>query len=391
MKHSWAKKVLVLLRLDIMPGRQELIGIFRYMKQKGCDWDIRLMSPFEVSPEVFSETGSGHFNGVINAETQIAKAAQALAASRLPIVSLDAPSVLLKSRHHQIVFMKTDNEAIAQTVARHFASKGNYNSYAFIHDTHKRPWSQERELAFRKIVGKVHVPKEDEPTASDLSKFLAALPKPSAVFVACDRRAVQILECCRDINIRIPDQLALVSVDNDEMYCNFTSPTITSVEPDFENEGFMAAAELDKLMSKRSAQPAKTIVCAIKNIVERESTTPAAPSAALVRRALAYISANACRRISVEDVVAELGVSRRLADLRFHQLQNKTILETIIDVRLAKVKRLLANTKMSAAAIAANSGFPKPKYLYTLFRRKFGMSMKTFRRERTQTKARKDK
>ncbi len=75
MKHSWAKKVLVLLRLDIMPGRQELIGIFRYMKQKGCDWDIRLMSPFEVSPEVFSETGSGHFNGVINAETLERRAA----------------------------------------------------------------------------------------------------------------------------------------------------------------------------------------------------------------------------------------------------------------------------------------------------------------------------
>ena len=378
MKHMPPKKILVLLRLNIMPGRQELVGILRYMKQRGRNWDIRLKSPVEVTAQAFLSPDAERYDGVISAETQVANAAESLTKSTLPVVSLDAPKELLEIRRKNIVFMKTDNAAIGALAAKHLASKGDFRAYAFVRDANSRPWSLEREAAFRTASGRkirVFSGGPDE----NLTGWLATLPRPTAVFAACDRRAAQVMEACREAGIEVPRQLALISVDNDEIYCSFASPSITSIEPDFENEGFRAAEEMDRLLRARQPPAAKTVICPVRRVVERESTTPVSPAAQLIRRALDYISANADKGIGVEDVVAELGVSRRLADLRFRQFQGRTILDTITDQRLAKVKRLLSSTRMSAGAIAEACGFSSPKYLSELFRRRFGTTLRGFR------------
>ena len=266
----------------------------------------------------------------------------------------------------------------------HLAEKGRFASWGFVHDTHRRPWSQTREKAFRQAVGaaKLNYVAPAETRGQSLAQWLQELPKPAAVMVACDRRAIQVLETCQASDIDIPEQLALVSVDNDEMYCECASPTVSSLDPDFENEGYLAAAELDRLLRAKSSLPAKTIVVPARKVVERESTTPITTSAQLVQRAIDFIGMNAHKGIGVNDVVRELGVSRRLADLRFQQYWGKSILATINEQRMAKVKRLLSTTALSMGKIASSCGFNSPKHLSVAFRKKFGCSMSDYRNRR---------
>ena len=114
-------------------------------------------------------------------------------------------------------------------------------------------------------------------------------------------------------------------------------------------------------------------------MVRRESTAELSLSGKLVQRALVYIRKNALKGISVTDVAAHLHVSRRLADLRFRELQGTTIGETIISERLTEVKRLLRETKDPIDAIAVRCGYENPNYLKNLFKRRFAMTMREFR------------
>ena len=375
-------RIVITLRLDIMPGRQELIGIFRYMKRKGLRWDIQLRAPSEITAGQF--TGDNAPDGIINAESQLSAAAETLVRTDIPIVSLDVPPDILEKRKRNIVFLHTDNDAIGKACMEHLSGKGMFASWGFVHDMHHRPWSYARKRAFKDAVGKAGfrfcemTPKEE----GDLAGWLTTLPKPAAIMVACDRRAMQVLEACQMQGIDIPGQIAIVSVDNDEMYCECSSPTISSLDPDFENEGYLAAAELDRMLRKKTSSPAKTIITPAGKVVERESTTPIPTSALLVQRALDFISANAHKGIGVRDVVEELGVSRRLADLRFQQYCGKSILETITDQRMSKVRRLLSTTKLGMGKIAAICGFNSPKHLSVAFRKKFNCSMSAYRNRR---------
>ena len=117
----------------------------------------------------------------------------------------------------------------------------------------------------------------------------------------------------------------------------------------------------------------------IRTIVRRESTAETSPAGKLVQKALAYIQRNALRGISVDDVARHLKASRRLVDLRFRELQNTTIGESIIRIRLDEVKRLLQMTNMPIDQIAARCGYENPNYLKNLFRRRYAMSMSAFR------------
>lgn len=375
-------KIIILLRLDIMPGRQELIGIFRYMKRKGLRWNIQLRSPSEVTDDIFE--GPDAPDGVMVAESQLALTAGVLSRLAIPVVALDVPPDTLIARTHNIVFLHADNVSIGKACMAHLAEKGRFASWGFVHDTHRRPWSQTREKAFRQAVGaaKLNYVAPAETRGQSLAQWLQELPKPAAVMVACDRRAIQVLETCQASDIDIPEQLALVSVDNDEMYCECASPTVSSLDPDFENEGYLAAAELDRLLRAKSSLPAKTIVVPARKVVERESTTPITTSAQLVQRAIDFIGMNAHKGIGVNDVVRELGVSRRLADLRFQQYWGKSILATINEQRMAKVKRLLSTTALSMGKIASSCGFNSPKHLSVAFRKKFGCSMSDYRNRR---------
>ena len=379
MKNKTKRKVFVALRLDIMPGRQELIGIFQTVKRMSLYWDIELKTPQELTVELLS--GPDAPDGLISSELELSEGVtEFLSKSSMPVVLVDAPKSSIMSRENNIVQIHTDNREIGKLAAKHLLEKGRFASYGFVPMDGAPSWSVERQESFIECIGAVGSAVKVLPETMSMAEWLKSLHKPAAVFVACDRKAVKVVEATHETEIAVPKDLAILSVDNDEMYCNFYSPTISSIEPCFEREGCNAVEEMQRMLRTATPLPAKIVVTSVKDIVERESTAEIPPAEALVRRAIDFIAQNATKRINVRDVVREVGVSRRLLDLRFSECRNESVHDVIIKRKLMKVKHLLRTTNLSSKKIAAAAGFRDGKYLMATFQRECGMTMSDYRR-----------
>jgi AraC-like DNA-binding protein len=209
--------------------------------------------------------------------------------------------------------------------------------------------------------------------------FIDRLPKPAAVFAASDKIAFSVVSALRNPGAVIPGRVVLLGVDNDELMCNSVTPRLSSVNPDHYEEGAVAQRELALLMRARNPRPVKTILCGKMDLVSRESTVHLAPAAKILSRALDYILRHAVEGITPDMVAAHIGVSRRLLDLRFRELHPRTVAQSILDVKLEAVKRLLAETEMPIGDIAGKCGFANSNHLKNVFCSRFGVSMRTFR------------
>lgn len=377
------RKVVVLFRSDIISGRQQLVGLFRYVKEKACRWQLILRVPGESL--VCNENPLPiDADGLVFSESEAGKWIPLLMDSKVPVVSLDAPDHQLAQRRHGITFVNVDNKLIGQAAAAHLLQKGRPRACAFVPDAEHRAWSQKRAQAFQSFVEQAGIPFYLAPDGNDqsLANWLVSLPKPLAVMAAYDIKAVQVLEACRAAHLTIPTQVMVIGVDNDSFYCDYTDPTLTSVEPDFEREGYLAAQELDTLMRSRTPRAARTILLPPLRVFERESTAMISPTAILVKNALTFIKDNATKGIKVNDVVRSMHVSRRLADLRFGQMQGESINACIVRHKLEHAERLLKSGNLSIVRIADLSGFRDPKYLMRLFKKHYGFSMKVWRRDK---------
>lgn len=383
------KLVIAALRLAGINARQELSGIFRYLG-KSIDWDLRILSDGkDISRELSAQTTSLHPDGIIIDATCPDESLPTLIASDIPLVTLDLLPSRLAPRTKRLKCIRCDDGGIGIAAARHFLGTGAYNSFAFVHPTGApRTWAKRRAEAFRATLAKRgHSVFEhtEEPDASPtertaaLMDFLRSLPKPAAVLAAWDDRARQVLAACRAAKLSVPRQVAIMGVDNDEMLCEHTTPALSSVIPDTEQQGYLAAKTLDQMMNRRKDTSPLVRNCPITGVAVRESTMPTAPAAKLVRTALAFIRQNYAKPIGVRDVVDHLGVSRRLADRRFREIQNATILETITRYRLEHLKRNLLKSKLPIAKLIPSSGFGSINQAKLLFRRDTGLSMRDWR------------
>ena len=177
----------------------------------------------------------------------------------------------------------------------------------------------------------------------------------------------------------MPHQVAVIGVDNDEMICPHTTPPLTSVQPDHTRIGELAAEKLMEMMDGRRSTRPERILVGVKRIEVRESTSPVTQSGRLVQRALAFITAHYAEPIRPQDVVRELKVSRRLADLRFSELQGESIGKAILHTRLEAVRRMLTATNDTMENIAAACGFRKVDRMRAAFKARYGVSPSEFR------------
>jgi len=377
--HS-CKKVVTLFRADTTAGRQQLQGFFRYIKEKSCRWQLVL----RIHDDAQDPSATAHFaeaDGFVFSETEADQWISILSDSAIPVVSLDAPRRHLSNRTSNIVFLNVNNKLIGEMAAEHLLEKGKPRTAIFIHDSENRYWSQQREKSFRDAIASCGVPVFTAPQGNEetLARWLKPLSKPLIVMAAYDAKAAQFIEACRLAQLEIPSQAILIGVDNDPFYCDYTTPTLSSVELNFEYEGYRAAEELDKLMRSRTPKPPKHIQLPPTRVVERESSANIVPAATLIRNALTFIKDNATKGISVSDVVKSMHVSRRLADLRFRQLHGKTINESIVEAKITAAEHLLKVTSLSLIRIAKLTGFSDAKYMMRLFRRTHGITMTDYR------------
>lgn len=374
------KKVFIALKMSGIAGQSKLAGIFRYLSERYGEthpWNIDLVrSRSEVTSDTIEAALKRGTDGVIASMIGIENSIKILTTSDIPTVLDDMSAELFKCRKTNLAVIHNSATEIGREAAFYFMRQGIPRAYAFIHAEGKPGWSIERFSAFRDVLAdnghwcaELHHPEE-----------FSRLKKGTAIMAANDDTAFKLMEVIKAGKLKIPADYAILGVDNDTLICENVRPRLSSIQPDFESEGFIAAKVLDEMMQKESPTPVSTIIAGIKRIIRRESTAEISHAGRLIQKAIAYIDAHATDGIDVSDVVAHLGCSRRLADLRFRQLQGRSILETIIERRLTAVQRRLAETRDTIDTITADCGFKNPNYLKNLFKKRFSMTMSEFRK-----------
>ena len=372
------KRVLVALRLQGIAGQEKLSGIFRYLGDSP-EWDVRFIrSAQEFTAARVKTAIADGYDGFIVSIPDAERAAEPLADTDIPTIVMDIHSPALSARRKNIVFIRNSPEEIGRSAANHLLSIGRCKSYAFVHHQSVMQWSVDRFRSYRDTLREHGFECHELKSPEGVEKLV----RPVGVFAANDDRGYDVIEFCRANQLRVPEDIAVIGINNDTLVCENCHPRLSSIQPDFEQEGYLAAETLSRMMHPAPCTPhpaPRTLFVGVKQVVRRESTAELSLSGKLVQRALVYIRRNALKGISVTDVAAHLHVSRRLADLRFRELQGTTIGETIISERLMEVKRLLRETKDPIDAIAVRCGYENPNYLKNLFKRRFAMTMREFR------------
>jgi LacI family transcriptional regulator len=200
--------------------------------------------------------------------------------------------------------------------------------------------------------------------------------------MAChDPMGLQILEACAQIPISVPDEVAVIGVDNDDLLCDLSQPSLSSVVPDTARIGYQAAELLDRMLGGEVVRPQDIQVTPL-GVETRQSTDVLAVSDPDVVQAIRYIREHACEGIDVGAVVKKLAISRRVLELRFRELLRCTPHEQIVRVRIQRAMQLLAETELPLKTIAERAGFNDVEYLSMAFKRHSGLSPREFRRRR---------
>ena len=176
----------------------------------------------------------------------------------------------------------------------------------------------------------------------------------------------------------MPDEVAVIGVDNDELLCDLASPPLSSVIPDAHGAGYAAAARLDRLMAGKKVTPMAELISPL-GVASRHSTDALALDDRAIVRAVRMIREHACEGINVSDVLRAVPLSRRVLEQRFQKLLGRTPREEILQVRLARVKQLLGETELALYEIAERTGFEHVEYLSVVFKRETGVTPSAWR------------
>ncbi len=213
----------------------------------------------------------------------------------------------------------------------------------------------------------------------ELAKWLAGLPKPAGVLAANDERAHQVLTICSEIGLKVPEQVAVIGIDNDELLCELAEPTLSSVDPGCERIGYRAANLLDEIIHGHAAPPATTVVSPI-GVVARHSTDVLAVTDPEVTNIAAYIRQHASDGLKVEDILRHFSISRSTLDRWFDQYVGHSASVEIARVRVRQAEELVTTTNLPLSQIAARLGFDHLETLHHLFKKWTGQTMGERRR-----------
>lgn len=278
------------------------------------------------------------------------------------------------------VCLVCDNAAVAASAARELLL-ADFPDYAFVSCPHNRPWSVERGEAFRRIVEqggrRFHLfhfssrtDRIDE-MLGEIAPWMRALPRPCGVFTSDDRVGEAVAVACENLGLYVPDEVAIVGVDNSESICENTRPTLSSVEKDLYGAGRAAARTLADLMAKRPV-PALPLKFGVSRLVRRASTLLVRNGDRRVRRALEFIRRHACEGATAADAMREMGLRHAMADRVFRRATGHTIQDEILDTRVGKVRELLLR-HVPVALLADRCGFGSVANLRRAFRNRVGV------------------
>jgi LacI family transcriptional regulator len=304
----------------------------------------------------------------------------------LPIVAMTGDAV----KGLALTRVVLDNLEIGRIAAEHLLERG-FRNLAYYKCTDYQD-VRERETGFAEVLKKndlrykrlnwFNAARRDKQTNPHawLKKRLLTLPKPVGILAQSDHRAYFLLNVAEEAGIRVPEEVAVVGVDNDECTCQFAPVPITSVDSNRHEYAYQAARTLDLLMKGRSPK-AETKRITPRGLVIRRSSDILALEDPDIAQALGFIWKHFHQRIGVEDVVAATAMSRcRLYD-QFKQFVGRTIREEIERKRLERAQQLLLTTTDKIAHIARSCGFASGEQFCRAFARRIGDTPSCFRRK----------
>lgn len=288
------------------------------------------------------------------------------------------------------VNINLDNAALARAAADLLLKRGHVN-FAYVHTPlpMERPYSQLRAETFADAVrakgyacavyaaGKWR--RSEYANLQRLADWLINLPKPCAILTYADNVAHIVMDACHFAHLSVPAQISLVGIDNDPEVCDGLQPTLTSLWPDFERSGYLAAEALYNLL--RGLPLPSDLTYGVKAIVERASTQDMRGGGRLVARACEILRSRSSEHgFRADALAAELNVSRRLLDRHFREILGHTIHGELERLRLETAKRLLAETSDTVFEISEASGYSTVTAFHNAFAAATGITPGSWRR-----------
>jgi LacI family transcriptional regulator len=312
--------------------------------------------------------------------------ARAVAERNLPTVDVSAARLL-----PGVPWVETDDAAIARLAFDHLADRG-FRHLGFC-GLNNYNWSLWRCDHFRRLAAEagcdcsVHMTETGGDRAADwaaeqddLATWIQGLPKPVGVFACFDIRGRQVLDACRMLGVRVPDEVAVIGVDNDPVLCELADPPLSSVIPDTHRTGYVAADLLARMIAGERVQPEAHLIQP-RVVIARRSTDALAIDDPDVSAAVAFIREHACDGIGVKQVLDAVALSRRVLESRFKKLLGRTPHAEIVRVQVARARDLLTQTDLPLKTIARRVGIAHAEYLSVVFKSVAGKSPSAYRRE----------
>lgn len=369
-------------------AHQEVLitGVLRYAMDHGCNWSY-VTAPESLSLSVIDLVG-WRGDGIIAA---INTAAEAACVKELEIPTVNISGTLPQT---PVPRVSLDNAEVGKIAAEHLVERG-FRDFAYF-GLRDVAYSTVRQRGFNARLeanGFTSVSLLMPPTyrakgmqwreqQRRLEKWLSALPTPVGLFAVTDYRARQVLDACRQIGLRVPQQVAVIGVDNEEVLCVHVQPQLTSVARNNQQEGYHAAAMLDQLVRGRKVEETEKMVPPL-GVVARESTETVAFKDPRLCQAIEYLNKHIDDPIGVQELASHVGVSRRWMEYAFRDALGESPYQYIRHRRLKLAQHLLEEEPtVKIYQVARRTGFTSAKQLSMAFGQAFGQSPREYQRSR---------
>jgi len=374
------KKVILMVNTSRGSGRNFLRGIEKYISINQ-NWEVLVQNPDYLpdnQPNKQSWFEISQADGIIVRDSPNT---QEILKFRIPMIVNDTKLEIIP----QISTIYTNSKEIGKIASDYFINLG-FKNFAYC-GFDNLIWSQKRFQSFKnnlesKSFNKIfnfsgfnHKEAISERLA--IASWIKTLPKPVSVFACNDDRGIQILEACKISNIKVPEEVAVLGVDNDQLMCDLSSPPLSSINLEFEKVGFEAAKLLDEKIAGNKNN--SNIVVEPQGIHIRQSTDIIAVEDKEVANALVFIRNNYRKQLQVQDVVLSTNLSRRTLELRFKAALKKSITQEINRLRIEYAKKRICNSSEPIYKIANELKFTDVEHFARFFKKMTSITPKQFR------------
>ena len=379
-------RVILLIETSCAYGRRLLRGIGKYSRING-PWAFYRAAPFyreRASREkILSHLKDWGADGLIIREPKQNK----------EIIQMGLPTIIspkIDDKIPGVPMIYTDCEGAGKFAATHLLERG-FTKFAYC-GFDEMPWSRDRGASFARHIKeagyKTHFYRRPRSKAlrsweneqGRVAEWLKSLPRPIGLMACNDECGQNVIEACKLAGFKVPDEIAVIGVDNDELVCDLSDPPLSSVALNTERAGYEAAELLARLMHGEKMRD-QVIIDQTSHLVTRQSTDILSIPDQDVTRAVNYIRRHARQSVHVSDVVAATTTSRRGLQQRFRQILGRSVHDEIRRVRVQQVIQMLVETNLSISQIARMLGYTGIEHISRYFRQEMSMSPLTYRKK----------